>query len=189
MQFFGSHFNATRLGSPDTQRIFIRMLDLTLDALKRSISHPMAREIRLRIILFSLRVLQVSETAGAAAQWHLKDKILTAGLSWFNFAPKWSFGSNILQLKTEVQLIHDVKSGLKAVSHIMTHPAGGLKSVAQKESLFEILLDSEQARLNVWIHPINEGNMLRPEIMTSHGKVNLEVSPLMVFYDVLLANF
>ncbi|KAI0538277.1 phosphatidylinositol 3 [Xylaria digitata] len=177
MQFFNSHFNATRLGSPDTQRIFLRLLDLTLEALKSSISHPMAREIRLRIVLFSLNVLRVSETAGIAAQWRLKDKILSAGLSWFKFAPKWSFGSNLLQLKTEVKLINDIRSGLKAVAHITpTHPVSGLVFFTQKESLFEILLESEQARLNVWIHPLNEGHLLRPEIMTNHGKVAIEAA-------------
>lgn len=139
----------------------------------------MARELRLRIVLFSLKVLRVSETAGAAAQWRLKDKILSAGLSWFRFSPKWSFGSNMLQLKTEVKLINDIKNGLKAVSHITaTHPVSNLVFSTQKESLFEILLESEQARLNVWIHPLNEGNLLRPELMTSHGKVTLEVSLL-----------
>ncbi|KAI0600145.1 phosphatidylinositol 3 [Biscogniauxia sp. FL1348] len=173
MQFFSSHFNATRLGSPDTQRVFLRMLDLTLDALKNSISHPMAREIRLRIILFSLRVLKVSGAAGSTAQWSLKDKILSAGLSWFKFSPKWSFGSNILQLKTEVQLIADVKNGLKAVSHIATHAVGNFKVLAQKEELLGILLESEQARLNVWVHPLSE-NGPRPDIMTHHGKVSLE---------------
>ncbi|KAJ2993077.1 hypothetical protein NUW58_g1957 [Xylaria curta] len=177
MQFFDSHFNATRLGSPDTQRIFLRLLDLTLDALKSSISHPLAREIRLRILLFSLRVLRVSETAGAAAQWRLKDKTLSAGLSWFRFSPKWSFGSNMLQLKTEVKLINDIKNGLKTVSHITApRPVGNVVSVTQKESLFEILLESEQARLSVWIHPLNEGHLLRPEIMTSHGKATLEAA-------------
>ncbi|KAI1311435.1 phosphatidylinositol 3 [Xylaria venustula] len=177
MQFFGSHFNATRLGSSDTQRVFLRLLDLTLDALKTSISHPMAREIRLRIVLFSLKVLRVSETAGVTAQWRLKDKILSAGLSWFKFAPKWSFGSNLLQLKTEVKLINDIKTGLKAVSHITpTHIVSGLLAVTQKESLLDILLESEQARLNVWIHPLNEGGSLRPEIMTSHGKATLEAA-------------
>ncbi|KAI0863222.1 phosphatidylinositol 3 [Xylaria cubensis] len=177
MQFFDSHFNATRLGSPDTQRVFLRLLDLTLDALKSSISHPMARELRLKIIIFSLKVLRVSETAGAAAQWRLKDKILSAGLSWFQFSPKWSFGSNMLQLKSEVKMINDIKNGLKAVSHITaTRPLSNIVSSTQKESLFEILLESEQARLNVWIHPLNEGHTLRPEIMTSHGKVTLEAA-------------
>ncbi|KAI1369409.1 phosphatidylinositol 3 [Xylaria arbuscula] len=177
MHFFDSHFNATRLGSSDIQKVFLRLLDLTLDALKSAISHPLAREIRLRIILFSLKVLRVSETAGVTAQLRLKDKVLSAGLSWFKFAPKWSFGSNALQLKTEVKLINDVKTGLRAVSHIApAHHVNGLVSVAQKESLFEILLESEQARLNVWINPVNEGNSLRPEIMTSHGKATLEAA-------------
>ncbi|KAI0404885.1 phosphatidylinositol 3 [Xylaria palmicola] len=177
MLFFDSHFNATRLGSPETQKIFLRLLDLTLDALKSSISHPMAREIRLRILLFSLKVLRVSGTAGAAAQWRLKDKILSAGLSWFKYAPKWSFGSNMLQLKTEVKLISDIKNGLKAVSHITpTRPVSNLMSPTQKESLLEILLESEQARLSVWIHPLNEGHSQRPEIMTSHGKATLEAT-------------
>lgn len=177
IQFFDSHFNATRLGSPDTQRVFLRLLDFTLDALRSSISHPMARELRLRIVLFSLKVLRVSDTAGAAAQWRLKDKILSAGLSWFQFTPKWSFGSNMLQLKTEVKLINDIKVGLKAVSHITaTHPVSSVVSVAQKESLFEILLESEQARLNVWIRPLNQGQSPRPEIMTNHGKASLEVA-------------
>ncbi|KAI0486319.1 phosphatidylinositol 3 [Xylaria cf. heliscus] len=177
MQFFDSHFNATRLGSPDTQRVFLRLLDLTLDALKSSISHPMARELRLRIVLFSLKVLRVSETAGAAAQWRLKDKILSAGLSWFRFSPKWSFGSNMLQLKTEVKLINDIKNGLKVVSHITaTRSVSNIVSSTQKESLFEILLESEQARLNVWIHPLNEGHTQRPEIMTNQGKITLEAA-------------
>ncbi|GAP83384.1 putative phosphatidylinositol 3 [Rosellinia necatrix] len=177
MQFFDSHFNATRLGSPDTQRIFLRLLDLTLDALTHSISHPMAREIRLKIVLFSLKVLRASDSAGAAAQYRLKDKILSAGLSWFKFTPKWSFGSNMLQLKTEVKLINDIAGGFKAVSHITaTHPVSSLVSMAQKESLFEILLESEQARLNVWIHPLNGGNLPRPDIMTSHGKAALEAA-------------
>ncbi|KAI0203958.1 phosphatidylinositol 3 [Astrocystis sublimbata] len=177
MQFFDSHFNATRLGSSDTQRIFLRLLDLTLDALKSSISHPMARELRLRIVLFSLKVVRVSETAGADAQWRLKDKILSAGLSWFRFSPKWSFGSNMLQLKTEVKLINDIKNGLKTISHITsTRSIGNAVSSTQKESLFEILLESEQARLSVWIYPLNEGQILRPEMMTSHGKATLEAA-------------
>ncbi|CAJ2501429.1 Uu.00g042820.m01.CDS01 [Anthostomella pinea] len=176
MQFFSSHFNATRLGSPDTQRVFLRMLDLTLDALKRAISHPMARELRLRIILFSLRVLRVSGAAGTMSQWRLKDKILSAGLSWFKYAPKWSFGSNILQLKTEVQLIGDVMTGLKAVSHVAAHAVGSFKTLVQKEALLEILLESEQARLNVWVHPMRDPHNQRPAIMTRHGIATLEAT-------------
>lgn len=76
LQFFTSHFNATRLGSPDIQRVFLRMLDLTMDALKDATAHPMAREVRFHIVLLGLKVLRASTTLGAAAQWRLKEKIL-----------------------------------------------------------------------------------------------------------------
>ncbi|KAI1383366.1 uncharacterized protein F4822DRAFT_420364 [Hypoxylon trugodes] len=175
IQFFSSHFNATRLGSPDTHRVFLRMLDITLDALKNSVSHPMARELRLRIILFSLRVLRMSPAVRTAAQWRLKDKILSAGLSWFKFAPKWSFGSNLLQLKTEVRLIGDVMTALKAVSYLATQAVGNFKVLAQKEALLQILLESEQARLNVWVHPLGEGHQ-RPYLSTHHNKTALEAT-------------
>ncbi|KAI1382356.1 hypothetical protein F4677DRAFT_401744 [Hypoxylon crocopeplum] len=174
MQFFGSHFNATRLGSPDTHRIFLRMLDITLDALKNSVSHPMARELRLRIILFSLKVLRVSTVVRTLTQWRLKDKILSAGLSWFKFAPKWSFGSNLLQLKTEVRLIGDVMNALKAVSYIGAQAIGHFKVLSQKEALLQTLFESEQARLNVWVHPLNEGHHQRSLLMTNHGRTALE---------------
>ncbi|KAL3961913.1 hypothetical protein ACCO45_003436 [Purpureocillium lilacinum] len=124
LQFFTSHFNATRLGSPDIQRVFLRMLDLTMDALKDATAHPMAREVRFHIVLLGLKVLRASTTLGAAAQWRLKEKILSAGLSWFRNSPRWSFGSNILQLKTEVRLISDVLAALKLVSFIGAHTVG-----------------------------------------------------------------
>lgn len=154
MQFFSSHFNATRLSSPDTQRVFLRMLDLTLEAMRKSASHPMARELNLSIILFSLRVLKTSTSISNLTQWRLKDKILSAGLSWFKHSPKWSFGSNVLQMKTEIRLIFDVMAAMKSVGYIAAHPVGSFKGLAQKEQLLHLLLESEQARMNVWVHPL-----------------------------------
>lgn len=155
MQSFASHFNATRLGSIDTRRSFLRMLNLTLDAVKDATPHPMARELRFQIILFGLRVLRWSTMIGATAQWRLKDKILSAGLSWFRSSPKWSFGSNVLQLKTEIRLISDVLSALKMVAFIGSGAIGNVKSLQAKEQLFQVLLESEQNRLSVWVNPLN----------------------------------
>lgn len=166
LQFFGSHFNATRLGSPDTQRVFIRMLDLTLDAVRDSTSHPMARELRFQIILFGLRVLRSSTTIGPTAQWRLKEKILSAGLSWFRHSPRWSFGSNILQMKTEVRLLTDVLAAIKLVSFIGAHTVGNIKSLQAKEQLLQLLLENEQTRLMVWINPLNQQGA-HPTIQTT----------------------
>ncbi|KAK8139069.1 Phosphatidylinositol 4-kinase [Apiospora sp. TS-2023a] len=170
VQFFSSHFNATRLGSPDTQRIFLRMLDLTLDAMKLSVSHPLARELNLNIVLFSLRVLKACSGISNLTQWRLKDKILSAGLNWFSHSPKWSFGSNILQLKTEMRLISDVMAAMKGVGYIAAHSVGSYKGLAPKEQLFHILLESEQARLNVWVHPVSNERVPKTDLMTSAGQ-------------------
>lgn len=156
LQFFGSHFNATRLGSPDVQRIFLRVLDVTLDAVRSSTPHPMARELRFQIVLFGLKVLHVCTTIGAIAQWRLKEKILSAALSWFRFAPSWSFGSNILQLKTELRLLTDIVAALKNVAFIGAHGADSIKSLQAKEQLLVLLLESELTRLSVWVHPLGE---------------------------------
>ncbi|KJZ76543.1 hypothetical protein HIM_03879 [Hirsutella minnesotensis 3608] len=156
VQFFSSHFNATRLGSGDTQRVFLRMLDLTMNATRTSASHPMARELHFQLVLFGLKVLHASTTLGASAQWRLKEKILSTGLGWFRNAPRWSFGSNVLQLKTEVRLISDVIAALKAVSFIGAHTIGNVKSLQPKEQLLQLLLENEQQRLHVWINPLNQ---------------------------------
>ncbi|KAK0656028.1 hypothetical protein B0T16DRAFT_451649 [Cercophora newfieldiana] len=156
LQFLSSHYNATRLGNPDTHHVFLRIMDVTLDALKRSTPHPMARDIRFQTILLGLRVLKTSTTIGAIAQWRLKDLLLSAGLSWFNSAPRWSFGSNILQLRTEIRLISDVMMALKPVAQIGSQTVGSIKSLVSKEKLFQLLLENEQSRLIVWAHPLGE---------------------------------
>lgn len=165
LQFFVSHFNATRLSSPNIQRVFLRMMDLTLDALKDCTPHPMAREVRFSIVLFGLKLLRSSTAIGATAQWRLKDKILSAGLSWFRHSPRWSFGGSQLQLKTEVRLLNDVLAGMKAVSFIGAHTVGSVKSLHTKEQLLQILLESEQTRLTVWLNPLGKqghGSHLQP---------------------------
>ncbi|EJT72778.1 phosphatidylinositol 4-kinase [Gaeumannomyces tritici R3-111a-1] len=156
LQFLSSHFNATRLGSADTQRVFLRLLDLTLDAITSSTPHPMARDLKFQIILYGLRVLRTSTTLSAIAQWRLKDKLLSAALSWFNGPPSWSFGSNVLQLRTEIRLLSDIMGAVKAVSFIGANAVGSIKSLQAREQLLLLLLESEHTRLRVWVYPLGE---------------------------------
>ncbi|UKZ62337.1 uncharacterized protein TrAtP1_003587 [Trichoderma atroviride] len=176
LQFFSSHFNATRLGCPDIQRIFIRMLDLTLDAVRDCTSHPLARELRFQIVLFGLQVLRWSTIIGSTAQHRLKEKILSAGLSWFRNSPKWSFGSNLVQLKTEFRLISDVLSAMKVVSFIGANTTG-INSLHSKEQLLQLLLENEQSRLTVWISPLGQHHAHLP-LLHSSSKAATEAALL-----------
>jgi phosphatidylinositol 4-kinase len=90
LQFLGSHFNATRLGSPHILKIFHRLVRITLDGLKHTTGHPLAREVRFQIILFSLKVLTYGTGLDSAASWRLKDQILSAALTWFSFPPRYA---------------------------------------------------------------------------------------------------
>lgn len=156
VQFLGSHFNATRLGSPHTQKIFLRMMRTTLQALKHSTGHPLARELRYQIVLFGLKALEHSTAVNATTQWRLKDQLLSAGLSWFAFAPRWSFGGNRLQIKSEARLLADVERALQGVAGIGVKATGTLRSLHAKEELLTVLLANEQMRLNVWLFPVSE---------------------------------
>lgn len=157
ISFLQSHFNATRLGSQDIQKIFLRLMDVTLDALKNSAPHPLARKLRLQVVLFGLRILRACTTIGAIAEWRLKDKILSAALSWFKVSPQFSFGNNVLQVKTELRLLADVLAAMKLVSLIGGNTVGNAKSLQAKEQLLTVLLEHEQARLAVWLSPMDEG--------------------------------
>lgn len=139
------------------QKIFHRLLRVTLEGLKHSTGHPLTREIRCQMILFGLKVLRYSTSVSAIVQWRLKDQILDAALSWFSFAPRWSFGGNRLQLKAEMRLMADVATALMNIKPIGLKSVGPLTSLLQKEELLTVLLENEQTRLAVWLNPLGVG--------------------------------
>ncbi|KAI4119799.1 MAG: hypothetical protein LQ345_000358 [Seirophora villosa] len=155
LQFFTSRFNATRLGSPHTQRIFQRLIVLSLEALKDCAGHPLAREVYFRLVLFGLHILKFSNGFDQAAQWRLKDTILSAGLRWFSHQPRWSFGGNRLQIKAESRLIADVELALKAVANVGAERIGPLLPLSRRQDLLQLLLENEQMRLVVWLYPLD----------------------------------
>jgi phosphatidylinositol 4-kinase len=156
LQFLGSHFNATRLGSPHTEKVFIRLLNVTLGGLKHSTGHPLAREIRFQIVLFGLKVLRHSIGLDFGTRCLLKDRILSSALNWFSFPPRWSFGGNRLQLKAETRLLADVSIALRNVQIVADKPAALMKSMQAKESLLQALIESELSRLAVWLYPLSD---------------------------------
>lgn len=154
LQFISSHFNATRLCSPHIQKAFIRLLYVTLTGLMHSTGHPLARELRFHIILFSLKVLRYGTALTAVGQYRLKDQLLSAALSWFSFAPRFSFGGNRVLLKAETRLLSDVAIGFKSVEFIGSKDPISLKRLQDKEELLLALLENEQSRLKVWLYPL-----------------------------------
>lgn len=160
VQFLSSHFNATRLGSRQLQRVYYRLMHLTLDAIAAGdcMDHPLARETHFHIVLLGLRILQFGTDMDVADHWRLKDRILSAALQWFSVAPRWSFGGNRLQIKAETHLLTDVQDALKKIEDIGIRPASSLPFLEQKQNLLSLLLNNEQTRLMVWLFPLDYHN-------------------------------
>ena len=157
LQFLASHFNASRLGSPHSQAIFNDLIMTTLEGIKHSTGHPLAREVHFQIILFGLNVFRFCTGLDQAARWRMKDAILSAGLAWFSHQSRWSFGGNRLQIKAEVRLMADVHAALHAVSSTFSRPNGSLQNLTPKQELLILLLENEQMRLVVWLYPLDHG--------------------------------
>ncbi|KAG9244575.1 phosphatidylinositol 4-kinase-like protein [Calycina marina] len=171
--FLSSHYNATRLGSPNTEHIFLRLLAATLNGLKNSTGHPLAREVRFHVVLFGLKVLRYSTALTASSRNIVKGQILSAALSWFSFAPRWSFGGNRIQLLAEVRLLGDVSAALKDVPALGQNPTPFLRELLKKENLLVALIESEQTRLSVWLFPMSEPP--RDIHLVNHGSKLAEV--------------
>ncbi|KAI5195502.1 hypothetical protein AUEXF2481DRAFT_8233 [Aureobasidium subglaciale EXF-2481] len=170
VQFLSSHFNATRLSNPHTGRIFHRLMRVTLAALRRSGSHPLAREVHFHVILLALRVISYGTGYDEKSRWELKDQILSAALRWFNFPARWSFGGNKLQVKAEVQVMSDVILALQAVSSMGARISFPMQPLQAKQDLLLHLLQNEITRLNVWLSPL--GQDTPHTIYGQQGKAN-----------------
>ncbi len=158
LQFFQSHFNAIRLGSANTQRTFIRMMDRTLRGFMQITGHPLLREMQFHVVLFALRLLRFGTCFSNLSLWRLKDQAISVGLRWFAQPPLWSFGGNRLQMKAEIQLMQDVVELLRSVGSIGNSTSANRKDASEKQVLLMTLLENEIYRLSVWLQPMFDGH-------------------------------
>jgi phosphatidylinositol 4-kinase A len=154
LQFFQSHFNAIRLGSANTQRTFLRMMDKTLSGFLAVKGHPLLRETQFHVVLFALRLLRFSTCFSKNSLWAFKDKVISVGLHWFRLPPAWSFGGNRLQMKAEIKIMQGVQTMLQQTRHQGVSNSSSRKDNPKKLQLLETLLQSEITRLSVWLSPL-----------------------------------
>lgn len=170
VHFLSSHFSASRLTSPSVERVYTRLIRATLLAVKNTIAQPLARETHFHIVLLALKVMRYSTHLSASAQWRLKDAILSAGLSWFTASPRWSFGSNRLQVKAERKLLSDVTNLLNTLSSIGAKATNSLPSLQQREALLQQLIKHEIGKLTVWLGPLEQDTKNAPGHAELHSQ-------------------
>lgn len=175
-----SHFSASRLIAPSIEHVYGRLMRITMLAMRHTLSHPLAREVHFQIVLLALKVLRYSAHMRSATRWRLKDAILSAGLAWFSTPPRWSFGSNRLQVKAEVKLLNDVSNMIRESSPIGARAGRSLASLQPKQELLQNFLGQEITRLGVWISPLGlESRGLIPLNNVSGTIRDSDFSPLL----------
>jgi len=88
LQFLSSHYKATRLTNVSTEKAYLRILIATLDVLRQTSSHPLAREVHFQLIELGLEVVRLSRHLDVRERWKLKDALLSAALAWFSNPPR-----------------------------------------------------------------------------------------------------
>ncbi|KAH9867339.1 hypothetical protein IAQ61_007931 [Plenodomus lingam] len=186
LQFLSSHFSASRLSKSDVERVYVRLMHITLDAMSSGCSQPLAREAYFHIILLGLRIAHHCITLSPTIRWRLFDRILTGALAWFAKAPQWSFGGNRLQIKAETHVLMDVQAQLEAVSKLTAAADIGAKLKA-KQDLLSLLIANEHTRLMVWLFPLDNkkhrfsggshSNVLPDAAVTAHLKTAWAENP------------
>jgi phosphatidylinositol 4-kinase len=170
LQFLSSHFSASRLSKSDVERVYVRLIHITLDAMSVGCSQPLAREAYFHIILLGLKIARHCTTLASAIKGRLLDRILTAALAWFAQAPQWSFGGNRLQIKAETHVLADVQAHLDAIGKTFTAGDIGSKHKA-KQDLLSMLIANEQSRLLVWLFPLDHPK--KHHFTLSNGRAGL----------------
>ncbi|KDE03986.1 hypothetical protein MVLG_05555 [Microbotryum lychnidis-dioicae p1A1 Lamole] len=171
LQFLSSRFQAFRYRDTDLVHACMRILKRSTDAAKSWSTHQLAREIRMRMLSFGFCVLQGSELE-SAVEYNFRDSLYEAAMTWFELPPGWTYGSNRIQLKADLQAMEELHSTIKSdkpaydyiLSASRSRKASGLpynSSAAtagslqtRRQQLLLALLENEMDRLKLWTNPL-----------------------------------
>ncbi|SPO37665.1 related to phosphatidylinositol-4-kinase [Pseudozyma flocculosa] len=181
IHLLSSRFQALRYRDPTMVLALHRLIQHSGNAVGLMSTHPLSREVRFSLVLFGFELLQGSRAEGLV-EHQLRDALYRIAFAWFAAAPQWSFGSNRLQLRAEIQLLSELLDHLRVDRvrtdhHHLTSFASSSASTAssvrlpphgitvaeaaqaseRKRTLLRLLLENEQARFSVWANPLGEG--------------------------------
>lgn len=179
IRFLSSQFHASTYESRHLLRIFTRALIVGLEGLDTASKSPLARSIRFELIRFGIDVLNLHMRFGTKISHSLKDRILTAALSWFKQRAHWPYGGNRLKLRYDVSILADLldsftKIGFPAVPYNEVH------NVSAKRDLLVLLMKDELAKMSAWLDPLQTGSGAKfnsPSVSGRDIEVAWEIDP------------
>ncbi|KAL8284182.1 hypothetical protein RQP46_004931 [Phenoliferia psychrophenolica] len=172
LQFLSSRFQAFRYRDRDLVTTCMWVIMRSAAASKTWSTHQLARELRMRLLSFGFCVLQGSRLE-TAVESLFRSHLYDASFSWFAIRAGWSYGSNRIQIKADLQAVEELQVAIKGDApsyglytstfypgsrnavlpgHISPSAAKALQ--AQRHQLLLVLLENEIERLRLWINPM-----------------------------------
>lgn len=172
LRLLTSRYQAFQARDPAMALTVVQMLDETARAADLMNTHPLSRELRFYIIAFGLRVLQ-SCRLDVLMESHLRVGVYKIAFGWFAASPRWTFGSNHLQVRAEMKLLREVlglvgRDRMAAIESLTSFPpdpayvrlAGHttvsqvVQTVGEQRQALVLLLENELHRYSVWSNPM-----------------------------------
>ncbi|KAK9466528.1 hypothetical protein V1512DRAFT_171225 [Lipomyces arxii] len=151
IDMLSSHFQSSRFESPHLLEIFERALRVALLNMKDASHHPLVRENRFNVILFSLQLLEGHNNLSSQRSTYFKNLTLTAALTWFAKPATYPFGGNRLHLKSEFRLLLKVYHLVKNIT--VKGPEKNLLLDVKRELLMQFL-ENEVYAMSIWLEPL-----------------------------------
>lgn len=176
IHLISSRYQAFRYRDPTMVLALVRLIQRSGAATSLISSHPLAREARFSLIVFGFRLIQGSRLDGLV-EFQLRDALYRMAFAWFAGRPEWSFGSNRLQVRAEMQLFSELLDVLRAdqlrASFVITSFPPAIASVrlpgqlsvseairtfSDRRTLLQLLVESELSRFAVWANPLADAS-------------------------------
>lgn len=190
LQLLTDRLQASRCSNAALVTILSMLVQRIADAAPLLSTHPLMRSTHLALVLFGLRVLSYSYL-DALVEVRLRDGVARLALAWFAMRAEWTYGGNLKRASGELQYLRDVQEALRTATlradSLVTpatvaesatptvHSAQPLtpsctlaQAVRHVQTLLQLLhtlLQNEEARLDVWLHPTKESTA-RPVVAT-----------------------
>lgn len=150
-------FLSSRLASPQTiniecKTILLRVLRLTMKKMQANkvSSHVYARELCLRVAIMSLKLKFIlGHLRFGCVDEKYSGLVYDAALCLFANSPRWAFGSDVGQMRTDRQLITSFMDLMQKDLMFIS------SSSHSKVKLLLLLFEMERSRIDLWLSPVS----------------------------------
>lgn len=149
-------FLSSRLATPQShnitgQKIVLQIVRATMKAMAAGAvsDHMFARDLRLRVLMMGMRMATILKVLRLTAiRRRFSDLLYDAALSTFASSPRWAFGSDVGQMRTDRQQF------VTLLEYVESDSIPNSTTLQSKSQLLAYLIETEISRIDLWLSPM-----------------------------------